>query len=504
MLKKTVLLLLIGMLGCTAGLAQQTWDWHITGGTIVDGTGAKGYQADLLIRADSIGFIGKVDADTISVVHTVDASGKMISPGFIDVHAHGNPVKTPEFHNFLAMGVTTLLLGQDGSSPTPASLAEWFKEVEAAQPAVNIATLAGHGTLRQKVGVGKSAANEQELNRMERFLEQDLEDGAFGMSTGLEYVPGLYADEAELLHLANVVGNHDRILMSHVRSEDDSKIEQSLEELAMQGEKARVHASHLKVVYGRGTDRAGAIIQQIQEYRAEGIEFSADTYPYAASYTGIGIVFPVWAKTETEWQQAMDERPEVLRSFLEQKLTQRNGPDAILFGSGDYAGKTLQQAADLQGIQPVDVLLQMGPDAASAAHFVMNEALQDSIATAPGVMISSDGSPTMYHPRGYGSFAKIIHRYVKEQQALSIEKAVFKMSGLPAKTIGLTDRGVLKVGNKADILIFNPNEVVDKATFSQPHQLAEGFRWIWVNGQIARKAGTFTENRAGKILKKKL
>jgi len=484
-------------------LAQDQWDWHISGGKIVDGTGTYGgYKADILIRGDSIGYMGAVDADTIEVKQTVDASGKIVSPGFIDVHAHGNPLDTPKFQNFLAMGVTTILLGQDGSSVTSGSLQKWFEKVKKAKPAVNIAVMAGHGSLRQKIGVGKQPANEQELNRMTKYLQADLKAGAFGMSTGLEYVPGLYADESELVLLAKVVGKHDGIIMSHMRSEDDSKIERSIKELAKQGEYARVHASHLKVVYGKGKDRANEILLQIEKHRREGIKFSADTYPYAASYTGIGILFPKWAKTEAEWQQAMNEQPVILRSFLEQKLKQRNGADAILFGSGKYAGKTLHEAAEKEKLEPVELLMQIGPGAASAAHFVMNEELQDRIATAPSIMISSDGSPTMYHPRGYGSFAKVIHRYVVEQKTISIEEAVYKISVLPAKTIGLADWGILKVGNKADIIIFNPEKVYDTATFSHPHRLAKGFDWIWVNGELARQKGLFTEARSGEVLRK--
>ena len=505
MLKKSVkigcLLLFILFMNDTVG-AQQAWEWHIKNGKIVDGTGAKAYKAGILIRGDSIGFIGKVNADTVSIKHTIDASGKIVSPGFIDVHAHGSPIETPAFQNFLAMGVTTIVLGQDGSSVTSNSLRQWYKKVRAAQPAVNIAVLSGHGSLRRKVGVGKRPANKQELDKMKSLLKKDLQAGAFGMSTGLEYVPGLYADEDELVRLAEVVGKKNGIIMSHMRSEDDSQIEESLKELAKQGEKARVHASHLKVVYGKGEHRAEEIINLLQGYNQQGISLTADTYPYAASYTGIGIVFPKWAKTDGEWQQAMDERPTVLRSFLGQKLEKRNGPDAILFGSGPYAGKTLQEAARQEDIKPVDLLLKMGPQAASAAHFVMNEELQDYITTAPSVMISSDGSPSMYHPRGYGSFAKVIHRYVQQQETLSIEEAVHKMSGLPAKTLRLPERGTLEVGNKADILIFDPDSVRGRATFSQPHKLAQGFNWIWINGTLIRSESKFTGKRPGKVLKR--
>lgn len=483
-------------------LAQSRWSWHIAGGTLADGTGAPTFKADILIRGDSIAYIGAVNADTIQANHVVDASGKMVSPGFIDVHAHGSPLETPEFRNFLAMGVTTIVLGQDGSSPRAGSIEQWFRKVEAIDPAVNIAAFSGHGSLREQVNVGKKVPTGQELDRMVRLLKADLEAGAFGMSTGLEYVPGMYAGETELKRLAKVVGQYGGLVMSHMRSEDDAKIKASLDELAEQGRFARVHASHLKVVYGKGAKRAKEILTYIDSLRTQGVIFSADVYPYAASFTGIGIVFPKWAKTRSEWRNAMNERPALLRSFLKRKVTKRNGPDAILFGSGEFAGMTLQEAAVQEGISPIDLLLKRGPQFASAAHFVMNEKLQEQLILGKKVMISSDGSPTMGHPRGYGSFAKVINRYVNEKGLLTIEEAIFKMSGLPAQTLGLEKRGTLKEGNKADILIFDPTEVRDVATFENPHRLARGFNWMMVNGALVRKNGEFKNGRSGEVLRR--
>lgn len=498
----TFLLILFSILTANSVYAQQQWDWHISGGTVVDGTGSESFEADILIKSDSIEFVGSVDPDTIRAANHVDAVGKVITPGFVDVHAHGDPIETPEFHNFLGMGVTTIVLGQDGPSPAVGELDSWFAKVEEKQPAINIATLSGHGSIRREVDVGKQNPTQQELQRMARLLQSDFETGAFGMSTGLEYVPGMYAGEKELERLAKTVGDNDGVIMSHMRSEDDSEMEASLDELAAQGEFARVHASHLKVVYGEGADRAEEILNYIDRFRSKGIEITADTYPYAASYTGIGIVFPDWAKTESEWQSAIRERPDVLRRFLSNKVEQRNGPDAILFGSGNYAGQTLQEAADQEGKSPIDLLMEMGPGAASAAHFVMNQELQDRIVQGEYVMISSDGSPTMHHPRGYGSFAKIIRYYVNEEELLSLEEAVYKMSGLPAKTLGLTDRGTIQQGKKADLLIFDPRDIEDRATFENPHELAEGFDWIMVNGELVREKSEFKQLKAGKVLKR--
>lgn len=486
----------------SSAVAQQ-WDWHISGGTVADGSGTEAYEADLLVRGDSIGFVGKVNPDTIEVLHHVDASGYIVSPGFIDVHAHGNPMDTPEFKNFLAMGVTSIVLGQDGSSPAGIPMAEWFDQVEKARPAVNTAGLTGHGSLRQWAGTGLDEASDREIDRMEALLKADLQSGAWGMSTGLEYVPGMYAGDEELKPLARIVGEHNGIVMSHMRSENNEDIKASLNELAEQGKYARVHASHLKVVYGKGAERAEEVLEYLEKHNESGIKLTADTYPYAASYTGIAIVFPEWAKTTDQWKQAVKERPDVLRRYLQDKVERRNGPGAILFGSGPHAGQTLKDVAQKQSRSYLDVLMDRGPRAASAAHFVMNEELQDRIAVASGVMISSDGSPGMHHPRGYGSFAKVIHRFVIEQQALALEEAIHKMSRLPASTMGFEKRGLIREGYKADLLMFKPEEIQDLATFEQPHQLAKGFRWIWVNGQIVRRNGEFTEQRRGKVLKMK-
>ncbi len=498
---RLIFLFIIGISVTKTVSAQQNWEWHIDNATIIDGTGGDPYQADLLIQADSIGFIGEADKDTVSSTNYVDASGKVVTPGFIDTHAHGDPLETPEFKNFLAMGVTTIALGQDGSSPAVGDLDAWFSKVKEAEPAVNIAMFSGHGSIRSKVGIGKDRPSESELLKMGRHLESDLKAGAFGMSLGLEYVPGMYADEDELEELAKTVRKYGGIIMSHMRSEDDSEIEASLRELAQLGKFAPVHVSHLKVVYGKGAERADEVLDYIQSFREQDIEFTADVYPYEASFTGIGIVFPKWAKTESDWEQAVKERPDVLRSFLEGKVAQRNGPDAVLFGSGRYEGLTLREAADQEGVSPVDLLMDIGPQGGSAAHFVMNKELQDRIITGDGVMISSDGSPTMRHPRGYGSFAKIISHYVNEEELLSLENAIYKMSGLPAATLGLKDRGTIREGNKADLLIFEPGTIKDRANFAEPHQPANGFDWVMINGKIAKEMEEFTQ-RNGRILKK--
>ncbi|MEM6321561.1 MAG: amidohydrolase family protein [Bacteroidota bacterium] len=479
----------------------STFDYVITGGTIYDGTGETPYSGDILIRADTIAYIGNIDTQLINFQQHIDASGKIITPGFIDAHAHGNPFDTPQFENFLAMGVTTICLGQDGSSPN-AALPDWMEKVAKQQLGTNIAMFVGHGTLRYQAGIGYTQnPSKAQLAKQQKLLSQALASGCFGMTTGLEYTPGTFADDSELLPLAQIVGQHNGLIMSHVRNEDDSDIETSINELLRQGQYCNVQVSHMKSVYGKGAQR-GKDLLEILENTSTPYTVTADVYPYTASYTGIGIVFPKWAKPPNVYQEVVRNRREELLAFLKKKIEDRNGPEATLFGTAPYAGKTLAQLAEEQNLPYEKVLLGIGPNRASGAYFIMDEALQTTIIAHPKVMICSDGSPTMRHPRGYGSFAKIIETYVQERSNLSLTEAIRKMTHLPAQTIGIERRGLLKKGYFADLLIFNPTEIKATAAYENPHQLAEGFDFIFVNGQLVRTP-TRPFGSAGRLLVKK-
>lgn len=483
---------------------DSAFDLWIRHGTVIDGTGSAARPADVLIRGDEIAYIGPVDTAAFSARQVIDAAGKVVTPGFIDAHAHGDPLSDPGFHNFLAMGVTTICLGQDGGSPPQADLGGWMARVDSAGPGVNIALFAGHGTLRQLSGIGyDTEPAPAAIARMEALLEEAFDAGCFGLSTGLEYTPGAYAGDTELLALARVVGTHDGLIMSHVRNEDDDAIEASLRELLRQGQHCHVHASHLKVVYGKGPQRAEAILALLDSARQAGPHrVTADVYPYTASYTGIGIVFPEWAKAPNDYEAVVRDRREELLAYLRRRIAARNGPEATLFGTPPYAGQTLAAVARQQEMPFEEVLLRIGPTGASGAYFIMDEPLQTRLLRAPHVVVSSDGSPTMHHPRGYGSFAKVIETYVRQQGTLSLEEAIHKMSGLTAATIGLPDRGTLAAGQKADIAVFDPAQVQAVADFSEPHRLARGFEWVIVNGAVAWKEGPLAE-RQGKMLRKR-
>lgn len=481
------------------------FDIVIINGNIIDGSGAEGFKADLLIRDDVIAFVGKIDLAKIEVDKTIDAQGQVISPGFIDVHAHGNPLSDVSFESFLATGVTTMVLGQDGGHPSlqeqEYDILPWMDELAQSDLELNVAMFVGHGSLRRQAQIPNEVkATAAQLTSMESALEKALVAGCFGISTGLEYVPGMYADKIELQTLAKVVGAYDAVMMSHMRNEDDEAIEASLDELLALGELCQVHASHLKVVYGKGASRGEGILQKLASSKRKGIQISADVYPYMASYTGIGILFPSWCKTTEQFEKLKLDRIDALKDYLFNRVMKRNGPEATLFGSGKYAGKTLAQVAAEQNKTYVDILMEIGPQGASGAYFIMDQALQDQFIIDPKIMIASDGSPTMLHPRGHGTQARIIEKYVVNENQLALALAIYKMTGLPAKTIGLKDRGLLGKGHKADILIFNPSVVKEKATYENPYQFSEGFNQVILNGKLVRENGQLLKSDAGKLL----
>ncbi|CAN5334444.1 D-aminoacylase [soil metagenome] len=482
----------------------ENYDLVILNGKILDGTGADAYYAALGINDDNI---VRIERDTIvklSGKKVVNAKGFTITPGFIDTHAHGDPLETPDFKNFIAMGVTTISLGQDGFSPGLDNLSQWAHNVNGATPAVNIVMFAGHNSLRHQAGINfDSIPREEDMRKMELLLKDAMAAGAFGMTTGLEYSPGEFSKQKELQNLAKIIGDHNGIIMSHMRNEDDDDVENSIKELLLQGEFCPVHISHIKVVYGKGETRAKEILNIIDEARRSGIMVTADFYPYTASYTGIAILFPDWAKQPHSFDEVVKTRRPELADFLRKKVKQRNGPEATLIGTGSFKSKTLAGVALALNKPFEDVLIDdIGPYGAGAAHFIMDEVLQRTFLTHAFINVCSDGSPAMRHPRGYGSFPKIIETYVLQENLLSLEEAVYKMTGLPAATLQLKNRGRIAENYKADILIFKPEELREYATYEDPHLLAGGMHYVIVNGKIAKDASNFTATRNGKVLHK--
>ena len=494
---------LLALAGAAFGQLEPTpVELVIVNGLIVDGSGGEPYPADVVVGDGRILFIGKVAADLVPCDRRIDAAGRVVAPGFIDPHSHGDPFETPAFENFLAMGATTITLGQDGSSPAVEDLHAWLAAVDDGGIGTNLAMFVGHGTLREQAGIGLDPSpTRAQLQSLQQRLDRAL-DVTFGLSTGLEYNPGLNAGLVELDSLARTVGARGRVIMSHLRNEDDDQLEAALDELIRQGKHARVHVAHLKSVYGRGADRADEILAMLAAARSQGVAISADSYPYTASYTGIALLFPTWAKTPEQFAAARRTRYDELADYLRQRVLGRNGPQATLLGTEPHTGKTLADLAAELGKPFERVLIDdIGPQGASAAYFVMDDALQERLLMDPMVAVCSDGSPTGFHPRGHGTFARVIEEYVVDRQLLSLAEAVRKMTALPAAHLGISDRGSLAVGLAADLVVFDPARVSATATYTNPLQLAEGFDIVIVNGRIARRDGVLAPALNGRVLR---
>ena len=476
---------------------------------LVDGSGQSGRHTDVLVRGDRIERIGRVSDADARGLRIVDGGGRVLAPGFIDLHTHGNPLEDA-YTQFLAMGVTTIVLGQDGGSASlpgadhaADSLPSWMDAVARATPDVNVATLSGHGTLRRRAGIddGTRRPSAAQLARMQAILGHDLQAGAFGLSTGLEYVPGRYADMRELAGLGPVIAHFDAVAMSHMRSEDADDVRDSIRELVAASGPARAHVSHLKMVYGKGAAAAEELLAFLQSLRTPTQPLTADAYPYEASYTGVAIVFPEWALPPTDYPTVLQTRREELRAYLQQRMEKRNGPDALLFGTGPHAGKTLEQVAAEQGKPFADALLDIGPGGGQAAHFVMDRALQDRLLLDPHVALCTDGSPGGSHPRSAGTYAKWIEEFVVRQPRVKLEEAVRKATSYPASILRLPDRGTIREGAKADLVLFDPARVHAKADYVHPTLQAEGFDLVVVNGQAAFEGGEAVQ-RAGRLLRR--
>ena len=455
------------------GCAQPQYSVLIRNATIVDGTGTAPYKGSVLIGADTIAYVGpkamkRVRADTV-----IDATGRIVAPGFIDPHAHGDPFRTPDFENFRRMGVTTIVLGMDGSSDGAEDPAQYMRRLDSLDTGISVLSMVGHGTL--------SRLYSADTLRMADSIRRHFGAGYIGLSTGIEYYPGYMATMDELAAVARPVGDAGKRIHSHVRNEDADAVAASVGELIEQGRGggARVHVSHLKIVFGNDPAEADPLLDMIEDAGA-----TADVYPYVASYTGIGIVFPDWAMPPNDYAGVREARREELADYLRRRIAKRNGPDATLFGTAPYAGRTLRQVADSLGKPFEDVLIDdIGPHGASAAYFVMNDAVMRRLLLHPSVVVSSDGSPTMLHPRGYGSFAKVLRAYGVDEPLMPLQTAIRKMSGQTADILDLTDRGYLRPGLRADVLLFDLSRVRDTATFSDPHRFAEGFDDVWINGR---------------------
>lgn len=472
--------------------------------TLVDGTGAPPRLADVLVSGDRIASITPPAPTPVIGARVVAGEGRVLAPGFIDTHTHGDPLND-SYDGFLAMGVTTITLGVDGGGPRvkdDPDLRGWMRAADRAPLDLNVVTLASHGTLRRAARIPDSVRRPDPaaLARLEAQLDAELRAGAFGLTYGLEYVPGIYSETPELTALGRVVARHGGVVMSHMRSENDDEIETSIDELIASAGPARPHISHLKIVFGKGEARARKLLDFLAAKRRAGIDLTADAYPYNAGFTGIAILFPEWALPPTDYAAILATRRQELRDYLERRMIRRGGPEMLLLGTGKHAGKTVAQAAQEAGLAFPDFLIQLGPGGGSGAHFTMDQALQDVLLLDPMVAISTDGGPTQRHPRSTGTYAKLIEDYVVKTRRLPVEEAVRKATSFPARILRLSDRGTIRADAKADLILFDPARVHARSTYLDPFARAQGFDLVMVNGQTAFEKGERVA-RPGRLLR---
>lgn len=511
--------------GLPAGqVAGPIYDLVIINGRVVDGTGNPWFRASVAVKNGRIARIGHVEPGQAKQV--IDARGQIIAPGFIDVHTHVESIyQQPEAENFVRMGVTSLVTGNCGSSAT--DINEFLGRIREKPLAVNLATLIAHGSVRSKVmGQGDRAPTPAELQQMEALVEQGMKDGAVGLSTGLIYVPGMYAKTDEIVALARVVSRYDGLYATHMRNEGTEVVEAIRESIAI-GEQAHlpVEISHFKISARKLWGKSDVTLSLVREARQRGLSVTVDQYAYTASSTSLDVRFPDWllAGGREEGKKRLADKATRERAVSEMK----EGLKRTGFKDYDYAvvasyapnpsfiGKSIKAItkevkgkSDLNS-QIAQILEMYEAGGAGMVYHVMSEDDVKEIMREPFTMIASDSSVRRFnegmpHPRGYGNNVRVLGHYVRELHLLPLEDAVRKMTSLPAQTFNLRDRGLLREGFAADIVIFDEGSVGDRATFGQPHQYPVGISFVFVNGEAVLANNEMTEARPGIALRRPL
>jgi N-acyl-D-amino-acid deacylase len=503
-------------------LFAQDADILIQNGKIIDGTGNNWYYGAVAIKDGKIVGVGRDIHFTAK--KTIDAKGQIIAPGFIDVHTHleGDEKSDPLAQSFIYDGVTTCVTGNCGSSNL--DMGKYFRWIDSLKLSINVASLVGHNDVRKAVmGRANRDATPEEMKRMMDIVDKGMREGAVGLSTGLIYIPGTYTKTPEIVELAKIAAKYNGVYASHMRDEGDSVVEAINEALTIGREaKIPVEISHFKLSGQQNWGRSRITVPMIEAARKEGIEVTIDQYPYTASSTSISTLIPdeILADGQDSIRARLS-KPEikkyVIKSMLK-RLKKRKlkhfSYAVVAYYSPDtsYNGKSIEQINEMMGRRHkakyeaetvIDIMMKGG---ASAVFHGMSEEDVKRIMQYPFNMFASDATirimnAGMPHPRGYGTNARVLGKYVREQKVISLEEAIRRMTSLPAQKFQLYDRGLLREGYAADLVIFNENEVSDMATFEKPHAYSKGFQYVIVNGKITVDNGKHNGTRNGMALK---
>ena len=475
-------------------IPQTTRSRVIVGALVVDGSGRPAFAANVRFAGDRITKVGKFVTRADDEV--IQAAGLIVAPGFIDVHNHSESAlaSEPALASQVSQGITTLAVGPDGGSPWP--LADFFAQRQSQPAAVNVIAFVGHATVRLQV-MGKDfnrAATDKEIADMAKLVEQGMREGAVGLSTGLEYDVGHPSTTEEVIELARAAARHGGIYMSHVRDEADD-VMNAFKEAIRIGREAHipVQISHIKMGTVGVWGQAEKAVELITSARHSGVDITADCYPYDAWQSTITVLVP---------SRRHDDPVAVKRG-----LDDVGGAGNVLVTScrthHDYEGKTLEEISRDRKVSPVDVYIQIVKDGGAG---VVCRSMKDSdIKTfyrQPWVMVASDGQAGGRHPRGAGTFTRVLGRFVRERQWLTLEDAVRKMTSAPASRLGLYDRGLIREGMKADLVVFDAKRVIDRSTFKEPQLLSEGIEHVFVNGEPVFEKGKTTGRLPGVVIRK--
>jgi N-acyl-D-amino-acid deacylase len=526
-------------------------DLKIEGATVIDGTGRAGNRTDVGVRGEHIAAVGDLSRESAGRVLT--ASGRVLAPGFIDMHSHsdwrlwGNR----RAESKIRQGVTTEVVGNCGFSPAPTSttfleemrrfalyiptgmdfawrsVGEYLRAFDRGGTALNVVQLVGHGTLRvAAMGFARRPPTAAELTAMQRMLGDAMEEGAWGLSTGLIYAPGSYATTEEIIEVARAAVRQRGFYASHIRGEGATLLEAVAEAIRI-GREADlpVQISHVKASGRPNWGKVSDALALIDAARAEGQDVMGDVYPYTASSTSLRTLLPDWVLEGgvDEMLKRLEDaavrgriRREVETPGSGQGLVDRVGWDNIVIAwcptRKDAEGRRVAEIAAARGLDPLDAVFELLRDAQGVASVIMFQLDETDLRRAlahPHVMIGSDGSALAIsgemsagkpHPRSYGTFPRVLGEYAREQRVLTLPEAVHKMTGMPARRLGLRDRGVIRVGARADLVVFDPKRVADRATFEDPHRYPVGIEHVLVNGSVVVKDGDHTGSLPGRVL----